>query len=174
LQDAFAAVDLYADDEGHDGICPKFYGPEYGIMHFVCIDSTATAYRVLTDYSSVKYVSKTSGAEFKTWTGYILGSFGIRRLRQEGGLPDAPPPIKREPSESSASLPIPDGLEMFCPMEVRGEWVKVKYDCFYNREQNEHEGEPCYNFIHKCAQPIMGWLRWRDENTLLIDIFLMP
>ena len=172
LKDVFTTVDLYADDEGHRGICPRFYGPEYGIMQFVCVDSTADAYKILTDYSTAKYVTKKSGVEFKTWTKYIMDSFGIRRER--GADADVPPPIKREPSEASASITIPVGHEMFCPIEVRGDWVKVKYDCFYNLEQNLHEGEPCHNFIGECDVPLTGWVRWRKGNKLLIEIFLMP
>jgi hypothetical protein len=82
--------------------------------------------------------------------------------------------VRLGPSDGSKVLTIPQGFEMFCPMEIRGDWVKVRYDCFYNDENNPHEGEPCHNFIDECKDPVTGWLKWRNENKILIDIFLMP
>jgi hypothetical protein len=60
------------------------------------------------------------------------------------------------------------------PLEVKGEWVKVTYDCFYNDENNAFEGEPCHTYIDKCQNPVVGWLKWKQDNKILIDIFLMP
>jgi hypothetical protein len=51
--------------------------------------------------------------------------------------------------------------------------VRVNYDCFYNRENNSHEGEPCYNFINECQNPVTAWLKWKQGNKLLIDIMLL-
>jgi hypothetical protein len=59
-------------------------------------------------------------------------------------------------------------------MEMRGDWVKVKYDCFYNDENNKYEGQPCQNFVNQCQNPLIGWIRWKQGNKLLIEIFLMP
>ena len=143
-------------------------------MHFVCIGKTDKAYKILINYSDIKYFPKTKSYDFKTWDQYILQSFGIRRLSAQTGDITASLPLRIEPSDNADTLPILKGHEMFCPIEVKGDWVKVKYDCFYNDENNPNEGEPCHNFIGKCKNPLTGWLRWRQESKLLIDIFLMP
>lgn len=174
LTDKFADIGMYNNQAAPGGICPKFFLPDYGIMHFVCVDSTADAYNVLTDSSSVKVMDKTSGAEFTTWENYILTSFGIRRLTGHAGEQLMRNDLKVSPSVESKTLAIPEGFEMFCPMEIRQSWVRVKYDCFYNTDSNPHEGEPCHNFIADCKDPLTGWLKWKEGNKILIDVFLMP
>lgn len=174
LTDGFADIDMRTDDEVLIPVCPKFFMPEYGIMYFVGVDSTETAYKILADSSLIKFIGKNSGAEFTTWENYILSSFGIRRLTENEGGAQVQNDLKVSPLEESAVLPVPEGFEMFCPMEIRGSWVKVKYDCFYNTDNNPHEGEPCHNFIDDCQDPLTGWVKWKDGNNLLIDIFLMP
>jgi hypothetical protein len=174
LTEVYAEIDMYADEEGLELICPKFFAPEYSILNFVCVDSTLNAYKVLSAYSETKFLKKVDGAEFNSWQEYVLSSFGIRRLTSNDGTRMSDDPLRKEPSARSATLTIPDGYEMFCPMEIRGDWVKVNYDCFYNRDDNPHEGEPCQNFIDECKNPLTGWLRWREGNKLLIDILLAP
>ena len=63
---------------------------------------------------------------------------------------------------------------MFCPLEVQGDWVRVRYDCFYNKASNPHEGQPCSEYIAQCKTAPTGWLRWRQDNKLVIDIMLLP
>lgn len=174
LTNKFASRDMYSEDGNKKDICSKFYKPDYGIMHFVCIGKTDKAYKVLINYSDIKYFPKTKNYDFKTWGEYILQSFGIRRLTSETGGISQQLPLRNQANDNAAVLTIPKGLEMFCPMEIKGDWVEVKYDCFYNNDDNPNEGEPCHNFIDKCKNPLTGWLRWRQENKLLIDIFLMP
>lgn len=174
LTDQFARQEIYTESESNPSICSKFWLPEYGIMHFVCVGMTDKAFRVLVDYSNTKYFPKEKGYVFKTWDEYIMQSMGVRRVTDQLGTSPASLPLRTEPSDSASILTIPPGLEMFCQMETRGDWVRVTYDCFYNDPDDPYEGEPCFNYIDKCTDPLIGWLRWRKENQLLIDIFLLP
>jgi hypothetical protein len=173
LSNRYSNWDMYEDVDNLN-VCPKFSKPDYGIMHFVCIGVTSKAYKVLINYSDVKYLPKTKKYEFKTWEQYILQSFGIRRLlsNREDNLEITS--LRKEPSINSDTIEIPKKHEMFCPLEVKGDWLKVTYDCFYNDEINQYEGEPCQNYILKCEKPLIGWIRWKDKNNLKIEIFLMP
>ncbi|GAA4310615.1 hypothetical protein [Nibribacter koreensis] len=156
-------------------VCSKFYFPDYSIFHFVCLQETSRYYKVLANADQVKYFPKTKDYRFETWEEYILNSFGIRR--KTGDLASTntyKQEVKQAPNKSSKSIEIPKGHEMFCPQEVTGDWVKVTYDCFYNKERNPYEGEPCHTFIQKCKEPVTGWLKWREGNQVLIDILLMP
>ncbi len=165
-------------DMDHDSekinICAKFFKPDYGIMHFVCVDSSKKAYQILINHDKIKYLPKTKAYVFKSWNEYITESYGVRRLSI--GEKDSPvahlQPLRTVPLNTSDTLAIPAGYEMFCPIEVKGDWLKVKYDCFYNDEDNKHEGEPCYNYIDQCKTPVTGWLRWKKKNKLLIDILI--
>lgn len=174
LTDRFVSKDMYSDNKEKINLCSKFYEPEYGIMHFVCLDKTKKSFKVLVNYSDIKYLPNTEHYKFKSWNDYIIHSFGIRRLHNKAGGIQSYLPLRKEPNEKSDTLAIPKGYEMFCPLEIKGDWIKVKYDCFYNQESNPHEGEPCHGYIDECNNPLTGWLRWRQDNKLLIDIFLMP
>lgn len=168
-------IDMYAQSETLTGHCTLTFYPEYGLMHFACIGKTAEAYQVLINYSQVKYLPKEKGYIFQTWEQYIKSSFGVRRKTTRTGEQEKPiGTLQKEPNDKADTIAIPDGLEMFCAMQLQGDWIKVQYNCFYNMEHDPYEGQPCHNFIQKCKDPLTGWLRWRQGNKLLIDIFLMP
>jgi hypothetical protein len=164
-----STINMY-EDEGKINFCSMFFKPDYGIMHFACLENGKNSYKVLTGFSDQKFLPKQKGYEFKTWEKYILESFGVRRKLEITPMQS----LKESPNENSKDLEIPDEHELFCPMALKGDWIQVKYDCFYNLESNEHEGEPCHNYIDKCDKPLTGWIKWKNKNDLLIDIFLMP
>ena len=173
LSNKLLSFDMY-EDEPKMNICPKFFKPDYGIMHFVCIEKTAKFYKVLVNYSDVKYLPKAHNYDFKTWEQYILQSYGLKRISNNGDLVSKSLPLRIEPRENADTLSIPKGYEMFCPIEVKGDWVKVTYDCFYNDVNSLYEGQPCHDYIDKCEKPLIGWLKWKDKNNLKIETFLMP
>lgn len=171
LRERWTVGDMSVEDTALARVCPKFFKPDYGIMHFVCVGATDTSYRVLVNYKEVKYLPKTSAYRFHTWESYLLQSYGVRRLKEEKG---SILPLRKMPDNHADTLAIPAGQELFCPVHVQGDWLQVKYDCFYNEADHPHEGEPCREYIGECKTPLTGWLRWRDDQRLLIDIFLMP
>jgi hypothetical protein len=167
-------VDMYEKYDSLSNVCSCVFDPEYGIMHFTCTGKTSKAYRVLINYSQVKYLPREKEYQFKTWEQYIENSYGIRRKTESDSARTPIGFVRKEPSDQADTISIPAGQEMFCPVQVKGDWVKVQYDCFYNQEHNPYEGQPCHTYINKCAIPLTGWLRWRQDNKQLIDIFLMP
>jgi hypothetical protein len=158
---------MYSSEKPPKPITPKYYKPDYGILHFICIESTSLYHKILINESEIKYCPTTNLYQYVSWDKYILESFGIRRDNEKV-------PLRLSPNEKSETILVPKDYEMFCPIEIKGNWVKVKYDCFYNEDNNPHEGELCKNYIEKCKNPVTGWLKWRENNTVLIDIFLMP
>lgn len=165
----FSTINMY-EDENKINFCSFFYKPDYGIMHFVCIGENAKSYKILTGPFEHKFLPKRKEYEFKTWEKYILESFGVRRKIES----EPKQQLKEQSTEDSKDLKTPEGFELFCPMEIKGDWIKVKYDCFYNAKDSQYEGQPCNNYIDKCDNPLTGWIKWRNQNKLLIDIFLMP
>lgn len=169
LKDRMLKVNVY-EDEDQINFCSVFHKPDYGIMHFVCIEKSENFYRVLTGFSDQKFLPNREDYEFKSWEDYILDSYGIRRALKfkETNF------LKMEPLDNSQNITIPDGHELFCPIEVKGDWVKVKYDCFYNTTDNPYEGQLCHDYIDTCDKETIGWLKWRNKNEITIDIFLLP
>jgi hypothetical protein len=173
LTEQYVSLDMYKDENEID-FYSKFFSPEYGIMHFVCVDKSEKAFKVVVNHSDIKFLPITNEYIFETWNKYILESLGIRRNRKNGldTLPDFQ--LRERPDINSNSIEVPEGFELFCPFEINGDWVNVKYDCFYNDDYNIHEGKPCHEYIDDCSNPLTGWIRWKKKNQLLIDIFLMP
>jgi hypothetical protein len=168
------SVDMNEQADSLANICSMVFDPEYGLMHFACIGQTENAYQVLINRSETRYIPKRQN-QFQTWEQYLLHSFGVRR--KTGATDDNEKPltnVRKAPSDTAAIVPLPTGHEMFCAMQVQGDWLQVKYDCFYNDEDSKYEGQPCHDFIGKCADSQTGWLRWRQDNKLLIDIYLTP
>lgn len=153
-------------------VTPKYFEADYGIVHFVCISQSAKAYKILINYSVEKYLPKQKDSRFIPWDSYILQSFGVRRIVDEKHKPKTIETLYTEPQDDSKPIAIPQGHEMFCPMQVKGDWVQVQYDCFYNQDNNKHEGQPCQKYIAECKTGVTGWLRWRKDNQVLIEIFL--
>lgn len=174
LNNKFANKNIYSDSVEKTNLCSKFYMPDYGIMYFVCLGKTQKAFKILVNFSDIKYLPNTADYKFESWNDHIIQSFGIRRLTNKLGATLSNYPLRKEQNEESDTLTVPEGYEMFCPIEMKGDWIKVKYDCFYNKESNPHEGEPCHGHIDKCKNSLIGWLRWREDNKLLIEIFLIP
>lgn len=170
LNNKFSSINMYGDEKAI-GIYSKFYKPDYGIMHFICLQATDKCYKVVVNYNTIKYLPKSKGYEFATWTDYIMQSFGIRRNKDNA---KSHQPLRVSPTATADTLSISGKYEMFCPVEVKGDWVKAKFDCFYNDDNSKHEGEPCQNYISECKDPVTGWIKWRDGNKVLIDILLMP
>lgn len=166
--------DMSAGDTILDRVCPKFNKPDYGIMHFVCVAKTPESYRILINYKEVKYLPKTTTYVFKTWEAYIMESYGVARSTSESETAFRSQALKTAPDDAADTLAIPAGRELFCPVQLQGDWLQVKYDCFYNEVDNPHEGTPCHQYISQCKIPLTGWLRWRKDQHLLIDIFQMP
>ncbi|HSY61694.1 MAG TPA: hypothetical protein VK796_07445, partial [Cytophaga sp.] len=133
LKEKFIMIDqLHAKKDREVSVYSKFYMPEYTIMHFVCLHETLTSYEVLVNYSDIKYLPKTKGYIFKTWRDYILNSYGVRRKTKKGDELAENFSLLKQANDHADTLAIPKGLEMFCPMDMKDDWIKVTYDCFYN------------------------------------------
>jgi len=155
-------------------VCSKYYKPDYGFLHFVYLKETVKSYQVINGFNEIKYLPKEKTNEVISWDKYLLKSYGIAKYYDGNIGKRLEQPFRESPSEEAAIANIPKDAEMLCPMEIKGDWVKVQYDCFYNQKQNKYEGQPCHDFIEKCKPAQMGWIKWRDKNKILIDIFLMP
>lgn len=166
LSKKYQSVDMH--QEKIAGLAPKYFKPESGIMHFVCISQSEKAYHILINNNTEKYLPKANGYDFVSWDSYITQSYGIKPL-YEGEKSIA---LQTEPDGKGKAIPGTEKYEMFCPMQVKGDWAQVQFDCFYNTDNNRHEGEPCHKYIGQCKSPVTGWLQWRKDEKVLIDIFL--
>ncbi len=171
LSDKFCSWEIY-DFEVPWPFCAKFHKPDYGIVQVVVLDSVGPSYKVLVNEKDIKFVPNDTSYTFWPWEEYLKKSHGIRRSIENNNFKNQP--LKEQPNDSSENVQLPDDkYELFCVIEVKGDWIKVKYDCFYNSSQNPHEGMPCSTYIADCPSSATGWLRWKIGNKIIVDIFLM-
>jgi hypothetical protein len=65
-------VDMYAQADEKMPVCPKFFKPDYGIMHFICLAETEKSYKVLANTSEVMFLPRAKGYEFAPWKTIFL------------------------------------------------------------------------------------------------------
>ncbi len=171
LTDKFCTWNI--DDEIAPPFCAKFYKPDYGIVQIVVLDSLAKCYKILANEKDIKYAPRNINYVFWSWEKYLTQSHGTRRKPEKKHFQNQP--IRTQPEESGQTIQFPEEqFELLCVMEFKGDWIKVKYDCFYNQDQNPNEGLPCSEYIKNCPNSPTGWLKWRIGNEIAVDIFLMP
>jgi hypothetical protein len=171
LTDKFCSWNIY-DESNESPFCAKYHKPDYGIAQVVVLDSLDKSYKVLVNEQDIKYVPKNINYVFWSWEEYLTESHGIRRKIENIDFKNQQ--VRHQPNNSAEPVKLPDEkFELFCVLEVKGDWIKVKYDCFYNTSQNRHEGMPCSTYIGECTNSATGWLRWKIGNEITVDIFLM-
>jgi len=136
--------------------CAKYHAPDYGIMQFVCVDSTQTCYKLLINEGKVIYTPKTSGA-FSTWENYILSSLGV-------DIPEGTAIYY-----NSDTFEVKDSVQNmdYCPVQLKGDWLQVQYHCSYSGDAIV---DACPE-IDECSQK--GWIQWRKNDQILIGVYLI-
>ena len=155
LTDEFQSIDLFHN--GEDIILyAKYHKPDYGIMNFVCIGKNERYYSIIINYSMLKYISKVSLGHFETWEEYILNSLGVGPKHLAN--------LELHESQNSSSKMIESfPLESYCPVQIKGDWLELKYSCTYKNPVIE----TCLSVL-KCTRT--AWVRWRKKGEILIGI----
>lgn len=150
---------------------PFHYAPEDSLMHFICLEHNMRFIKVLVNFDEVKYFKWSKKYKLKKWGSFIFQSFGVSRKKDENGQPLYENDFKVNNFEKAKVIEIPEGNELFCPVKINGEWLKVKYDCKSTTFDNKHGEEPCLNYINSCEDLKTGWIKWRHHNVFLINVF---
>jgi hypothetical protein len=97
-----------------------------------------------------KYVKANDPSlKFEKWENHILKVFSVGFNRKEN-------PVLNVPQGRVKKVSMPD--VPFHPVEVRGEWLKVKWDVANGTE-------------NKGIKYDSGWVRWRKGERLLVELF---
>jgi len=144
------AIDLSNDSVEVKGIKPYSIKLEDQHLIFRCIGQTQNFYTVIADEESglLKYIEKSdSSFLFESWEKHILTAFSVDFNEKAN-------PIKEMPDSTSKNLTYHKDMT-YIPVETRDNWLKVKWG-------NIYDDNPKYQ---------LGWIRWRSENKLLIELF---
>jgi len=70
-QKSIATVD-YCLNTSTNNICPIFYKPDYGIIHFIVLEEQINFYKIIYNYNQIRYVDKKESFNYKNWKNYLL------------------------------------------------------------------------------------------------------
>lgn len=139
-------------------VVPFFHKADYGLYHFICLDSTEAYYKVLANDNDIAYLPREGGFHFLSWDALLIGS-SIELIEPNTA-------IYACPSDSKKLVPNPcksQQLRVKLLVKLKGEYwayVAMPLDC-------EHHAD-----IHltPCR---LGWVKWRTAHELLVSILLL-
>lgn len=172
LSDLFWQNDVYNIYNHNQKCCGKFHKPDYGILSFVCVAKADNHYQIIVNDSTIKYMGRDTLVSFQSWEDYIDGGLGLRRSLQGSANVNEINPIRLQPNEQSDIIAFDQQHENLCFREMKGDWIKVSVNCFYGPDNYDFVGS-CSELIDHCEKPLTGWIKWREGEKLLIDVFLL-
>mgnify|MGYP006424802109 CR=1 FL=1 len=136
-----------------DSIDVVSYDPEYSLFILKADKLSNGNYKV--------YINNTTGIidgekykevlKFKTPEQYVLDSYPG---------PTKENPVRANPSENSEPIPNYESY-VYESVEIKGDWLKVKND------------DDCYFEEKHSKMDISGWIRWRKNGKIILDIKLL-
>lgn len=139
---------------GTNGFKPIILDGDNGALVLKCAGQDKTRYEVFVDeeIGLKKYVKKDDKTfKFQTWEEYALGMFSI-------GFDEKTNPIRETPKGTEkTNVPEPLKETFFRPVEIKGEWMKIEWD------KKPAAGSK--------AQTDSGWIKWRDSENLVVELF---
>lgn len=141
----------YDDSDGkfdypNDEFRPYAFHPDNFVLALEVIKVEISEYKIIVNKKTrlVKKVKKESFLQFLTWDQYVLNAFSI-------GFNHEVNPIQKEPQKESGTIAYKQE-NIYHPIKIQGEWLQIKWG-----------SEGNWNY---------GWIKWKEENRLLIEIYL--
>lgn len=137
----------FAQEDGM--VSPKFFDKNFNLCYFVCLDKTKDYYKILINPLEERYIKVADGFDFLEWDDFLRNekfSFISRKDPTQNQLHRAPNEKSRELHNEDKSF-----FDMMTPLNIEGDWVKVRY---FDKKKNRKA----------------GWIKWRNDNKLLIHI----
>lgn len=129
-------------------LSPFYFKPDYGLVHFILQEKYSNCYKILYRDTLTAFCKKDKSVKFITWEALLLNSTGFSFIDNKGNT------VRKEPNEKSIALNWNNKTftkDNFKIVKVKGDWIFVK-----NKMTNQS-----------------GWVIWRKQNKLLIEIYLL-
>jgi hypothetical protein len=141
----------YDDSDGkfdypNEEFLPQGFNPDYFVLSLAVIDKDSTGYQVIVNKETglEKRIRKASFLEFLTLEQYVISAFSISFNYQKNL-------ILEKPSNEAKIIPFVKDT-FYHPVKIQGEWLQIKWGI---------ENEWHY-----------GWIKWKDIDTILIEVHL--
>lgn len=138
-------------------VAPFFMKPDYGLYHFICTNKTGNYYEIYVNEKQKAYVPNNSKYYFKSWDALLIGRI-VQRIDQANQ-------IRIEADEGSDIIVNAceiDQLEVLQVIEKKGEfWMSIRFseECDFDPDED--------------TQMKSGWIKWRTQHELLVNILLL-
>lgn len=134
---------------------PETFWDEEQLLHFVTLEAHQGWFKIIVDKQSGKtmWVLQCPQLTYFSWKNYLPNTTGIERKNI------ATNPIYKNifPYKKALHFKEQEGLKI---IKVRGKWAKIGFSTELSPHLNQ------YTILPK------GWIKWRDEEDLLIRYFL--
>lgn len=141
---------FYDDSDGefdypNDEFQPYAFHPDNFILGLTAVEESQKKYIVIVNESTglKKQINKDDFLQLISWEQYVLVAFSV-------GFNPKKNPIHKEPVLESETISYQEN-SLYHPVKVHDEWLQVKWG---------KEGD--WNF---------GWIKWKERNKLLIQIY---
>ncbi len=137
----------YDDSDGkydydNENFRPFAFHPDYFVLAMTCLSENDSDYEVIVNEKTElrKFVRKSDASlKFETWEDLILSSFSVDFDRMSNPLRES----------IQGKLMVVDSEVNFHPLEIRGEWIKVRVG----------DSKRC------------GWVKWKENGSLQIELY---
>jgi len=131
-----------------EGFKVEAFYPEHGLFVLKCYANSNGFYYVDFNNQFCKIRNDGDSVEFKDLESYILETYPI---------PTNSNPVRTEPNDYSKTVKRFLDL-VFIPIEIKGDWVKVI------------DSKDCYSGEYPSKENIEGWIRWRRDGVIIINV----
>lgn len=150
----------YDDSDGkfeyeNENFAPFSFHQDYFVLALKCVGEDADRYEVIVNEKTGlrKFVRKDDKTlKFETWEQHILKTFAVDFDRESN-------PLRETPGGKIKIIELPKEV-VFHPVEISGEWLKVRWDSPKTVRRNK-----------KSNNSKFGWVKWRENNKILIELF---
>jgi hypothetical protein len=129
---------------------PFAFHPDYFVLALKCVGEDENRYEVIVNEEKglKKFVRKDDATlKFETWEKHILKTFAVDFDREQN-------PLRETPEGQVKDFVLPKEAT-FHPVEVNGEWLKIRWDSSKKAVKNDK----------------FGWVKWKENNKILIELF---
>lgn len=134
---------------------PEVLWLEYFAFTFRCLTKTDEWFEIMVnnETKSTYWIKKTDSIKFKNWEEYLKDMFGVERLSE------FPQQIRTEPTDNSPEIQY-QKKDCFVVTSMKGDWIEIATPDYCDE-----------NFTDSKQSIKSGWIKWRQEDQLVINYF---
>lgn len=145
----------YDDSDGkfeyeNENFAPFAFHQDYFLLALRIAGEDKNRYEVIVNEETElkKFVRKDDPTlKFETWDEHVIKAFAVDFNQAEN-------PLRESPDGKAKNVDLPKEVT-FHPVEVKGEWLKVRWDG--SQQPKKDAGS--------------GWVKWRDNDHILVELF---